>query len=810
MKTLLSLTFLLASFLGYSQSGQMITGTIVDDENMAIDLALISVQSMSDSAIIKAEYSDIDGAFQLTNILSGDYLLEVRYLGYGNYTQTINVQDEDLDLGTIKLSPAVENLGEVTVTAKVPFIEREIDRVIINPDALISSAGNNALEVLEKAPGVAVQSDGSITLKGRSGVAIYINNKPSYLSGTELESYLRSLPAGSIRRIEIMVNPPARFEAAGNSGVINIVMKRDKRSGLFGNVNVGYRQGRYASSNNSLNLNFNHKKLSLYVNNYTGFYKFYQDLYINRYYLNDQRALTSAFSQNSYNYSDGEYINTKIGADYYLSDRTTFGISYKYNHSPSGRDTDNTAIVSDAQDVKLQWVVADNIQNNDFDHQVYNAYISYNLDTTGSQISMDADYVSYTTGSKQTFKNFIYNQADELDFADQINGDIPSTIDIYAAKTDFTTPMGKAGRFESGLKFAQTKTDNEAIYSTTIGGVTTPDYDLSNRFLYDENIYSAYVNYSTSFGPLQVQTGLRGELTSLEGNQLGNVEKPDTSFTRNYENLFPTVYLSWKVDTSGVHLLSFSYGRRINRPYFMQLNPFISPLDKFTFYSGNPDLLPTFSNNYSLTHTWKNQISTTLEHSKTTDGINETLEIRDEIYYSRPGNIATEESYSLAMSGSFNIKEWYSVNAYAEWGYLKYDSPLYTEQLSSSGDYQYFSLNNSFRLAKGWKFDVGGNFQSDLVYAQLLIKSYGQVNLGVQKSVLDGKGNVKVALDDLFFTRRGDGIINNLRLTDADWNSTRDTRRVSCSFSYKFGQSQTNRKRRNSSGSDSEQRRMSS
>ncbi|MCB0663876.1 MAG: TonB-dependent receptor family protein, partial [Saprospiraceae bacterium] len=631
---------------------------------------------------------------------------------------------------------------------------------------------------------------------------------PSYLSGTELESYLRSLPAGSVKSIEIMTNPPAKYEAAGNSGVINIILKKNKLQGVHGNVSLSYRQGIYNASNNSLNLNYNKNKIGITANVFGGFWTSFQDLNINRYYRDEQNEPTSSFSQNSRGYREGQYLNTNLGLDYYLSDRSTLGVSFRFNNGPADHNVDNTAIVEDAEGNLLQTVIADNNTKRTFKNQVYNLYFNHKLDSIGSTWSIDADYAGYVSGSDQDFNNFIYGPNGNLDFRDLITGYIPSSIDIYAAKSDLIKMLPQGARFEAGLKTAFTKTDNEAIYATTVDGVTEPDYDLSNRFLYDEWINAAYLNYSRSFGRIDVQGGLRLETTTLEGNQLGNVEKPDTSFTRNYTSLFPTFYASWKMDSASNNTLTFSYGRRIDRPYFQDLNPFISPLDKFTFYAGNPNLLPTYSHNLSLAHNFKNIITTTLNYSKTIDGINETLEIRDGIYYSRPGNIASNQTLSLSVESSFPVTKWYNLNTYLELSHLKFESQLYTEQLNSEGTYYYLSATNSFKFPKGWSADLTGLYRSDLVYAQLLLKAYGQVNIGFRKNILNNAGSLRLNVSDLFYTRVGDGIINNLRLTDADWNSTFDSRRVTFTFSWRFGKSTRRNTNSNRNGSSDEQDRV--
>ncbi len=798
--------FLISSL--FAQNKIQLSGIVTDAKDKGLDLAIVSLLNPTDSSFVQSEYTNEDGTFLLSNITEGNYLLQINLLGYTTYNEPIDVSGQTtMALPKIQLEEDVQLIEEAVVKAKIPFVERKIDRTVINPQALIANAGGNALEVLERAPGVAVDN-GTISLKGRSGVAVFINDKPSYLSGTELENYLRALPAGSIKQIELMENPPAKYDAAGNSGVINIIIKRNTLKGFYGNTSLSYRKSRYNSSNNSLNLNYNKNKISLYANIYAGFYNGFQDLFINRYYRDEQNTPLSAFEQNSFNRRDGQYLNGKIGLDYYITDHTAIGFSYKNVQHPSGRNVDNIALVSDAIGTLEQRVVADNTSDLRFQNAIYNVYINHSIDSLGSKISFDADYVDYTTANDQLFKNFIYNELDELVFEDQVNGAIPASISIYAAKTDYTKPFKDGSRFEAGLKTARTQTDNEAIYSTTIEGITEPDYNLSNRFLYDEWINSAYVNYSRKLGKVDIQAGLRAEATNLTGDQLGNVEQAASSFTRNYNSLFPTFYAAMPLDTAGIHRLSFSFGRRIDRPYFADLNPFISPLDRFTFYSGNPDLLPTFSHNLSLTHSFKGFLNTELGFSKTVDGINETLEIIDQIYYSRPGNISSSTSLTLSVDGTFEVSKWYSINSYVELGYLQFDSELYTEQLNSSGTYTYLSLTNNFDLGKGWRANLGGRYRSDLVSAQLLIKSFWVMNMGVQKKLFDGKGSLRLGINDIFYSRRGDGIINNLRLTDADWNSTFDSRQATITFSYNFGKASTTKQRYKSSGSDSEQRRV--
>ena len=807
MKHLFQVILFFCTYASFSQSTYQINGTVKDANDKAIDLTMVSLYHYTDSSFVKSEFTDQDGSFLLSNINEGKYIIRLKQLGFLDYTDTIEV-NQNLELPDIKLETNETVLDKVTVQANVPFVVRKIDRTVINPEAMIANAGSNALEVLERAPGVSVDPNGAILLKGRSGVQVFINDKPSYLSGSELENYLKSLPAGSIKTIEIMENPPAKYEAAGNSGIINIKLKRGSVKGLYGNTAVSYRRSRYNGSNNSFNLNYNKNKVSLYTNVYAGFWESFQDLNINRYYLDEDDALQSSFAQNSFNHNKGKYLDGRIGLDLYPTDKATFGFSYKRSTSPGERSVDNTSLVSNANGNLLQRVVADNLSETGFRNNLVNAYFRKDLDTLGSAISFDADYVQYKSTNDQTFQNFQYDATDLLIYQDQINGEIPSEINIAAVKADYTKPIKAKSKLDLGLKSAFTKTDNEAIYSTTIDDETNPNYDLSNRFIYDEWINAAYLNFGTTLGKVGLQFGLRGEVTHLEGNQLGNIEKPDTSFSRTYGSLFPTFYAQTALDSLGKHGLNFSYGRRVDRPYFQDLNPFISPLDKFTFYTGNPNLLPTFSHNLSLTYSYNNKINTSLSYSITTNGIRETLEIQDGIYYSRPGNIATSQYLALSVDASLPITKWYSINAYAEAAYVQFDSQLYTEQLNSSGINVYTQASNIFRFKKGWRMDISGRYMTDQVASQLLIRGYAMVSMGIQKVILDGKGSIKLSANDLFYTQRGDGVINNLHQTEADWNSKYDSRSITATFSLRFGKTGSTKKKYNSSGSDSEQRRV--
>jgi len=281
MKYILTLFLLSTVSWAYTQTALQISGYIVNEDFEGLDLCSVIIFTKLDSSFVKSGFTDQNGKFQIANVEAGDYFIQVKQFGYLDYSKHIELKGT-IVIDTIKLNVNANLLNQVTVKSTVPFIVRKIDRVVITPDALIANAGSNTLEVLERAPGVSVDQNGTILLKGRSGVVVFINDKRSYLSGTELENYLRTLPAGAIKNIEIMENPPAKYEAAGNAGIININIKRGAMKGFYGNTSVSYRRSRYNGSNNSLNLNYSKKKISVYTNLYGGFWENFQDLNINR------------------------------------------------------------------------------------------------------------------------------------------------------------------------------------------------------------------------------------------------------------------------------------------------------------------------------------------------------------------------------------------------------------------------------------------------------------------------------------------------------------------------------------------------
>lgn len=809
LKKLASLLLLYSGIAGAQSSGKII-GKIIGTGHSPLEATVVSLLLAEDNSLLKTQFSGQDGSFEFSNLKQNNYKISIEYLGYTKYESlSIAVAQESVSLGEINLQPSeVNNLNEVVIQKQKNFVERKIDRTVVNVDAMISNAGADAMEVLEKSPGIIVEENGTIKLKGKSGVMVFIDDKPTYLSGADLEVYLKSLPASTLDQIEIMTNPPAQYDAAGSAGVINIKTKKSKARGFNGSVTSRISQGKRTHYRDGLNLNYTDNKIRLFGNvNYAN-QKFVNDLDIFRRYKNEDGSTKSLFDQNTIMRNKVTTGNAKIGMDYYASEKSTFGMSLIGLLKSGKEKKSGKSSLTNAFGVLDSTIIADNREDNKFKNAGVNLNFRHEFDTIGRKITMDADYIKYENEIDQNFKNYIYQPDNTLSEQDELRGHLPSNISIYTFKSDYTHPFKNQGKLEAGYKISYSKTDNIADYADVVDNIPVPNYDSSNHFKYDETINALYINYSQNFKRFSFQTGWRLETTISKGSQLGNIVKPASRFKKDYTNLFPTLFVSYKLDSVGNNQMVVSYGKRINRPYFQDLNPFLSPLDKFTYYSGNPYLNPSFSHNVELSYNYKSLFSTTLTYMNSEDEINETIEINDGIYYSRPGNIGKSQALSINVNSDLTINDWLSINLYSELVHTSYKSQLYTENLDTQGVFWFVSVLNRLKFKDGWSGEISGRYTSKIESAQFTVGARGAVNLGVQKKILQGKGSLKFAVNDIFYTNINTGTINNLKLTDATYKNKGDTRFAALTFTYSFGKSFKAREEHESTGSESEQNRV--
>lgn len=794
-----------------AQTPVRISGKILLEDRQPAAGALVSLIRTKGAALLKTAIVDSSGAFQMSAIVRDSLLLQVSYLGYATYVSDAFLIDQERSEHTVETlvlrKGADKTMQTITVVGKQPFVERKIDRTVINPDALISNAGGNALEVLEKAPGVQVDMNGNISLQGKPGVMVFIDDKPTYMSSADLANYLRSLPSASIGSIELMTNPPAKYDAAGNSGIINIKMKKNTVKGFNGGLSTSYGQGKYARTNNSVNLNYRVNKLNLFTNLSYNNNNSFQDLYIDRLYFKPDGTLGTSFNQNSYIRPSTNGLNGKFGFDYYLNKKTTFGavVSGFINNTLS--NTSNTATLTDDKQDLLSTVLATSVVDRTLKNGSVNLNMTHKIGNKGAELSANADYVAYNARTDQSLENLIYNPDGSFNNGTTLISDLPSTLDIWAGKIDYMKPVNNRGKFEAGVKSSYVSTTNIANFFDEVNDSLIVNNDFTNSFSYTENINAAYANFSYNTKKVSLQAGLRMENTNITGRQFGNAIQKDSAFSRHYTSLFPTLFVLYRLDSIAKNQLAFNLGRRINRPNYKDLNPFTYPLDLFTLYGGNPFLRPTFSQSLEVSHIYRNKYTTTISVSYAEDVINETIQQEGGIFYSRPGNFGRQWSYGINFNGNFNIKKWWMLQVYTELMHNRFNSDVYGEQLNNEGTYWYIGPVNQFTINNKWSAELSGTYTTSVNVGQFITVPVWTVRAGVSMKMMKNKGALKLNVNDIFYTNRPGGDIIAVANSSASWNSILDTRVATLTFTYRFSKGKA-LAARNSGSSDAEKGRV--
>ncbi len=802
--------------------GNKISGSIKDGGNQkVIDAASISLLKSTDSSLVKVAVTDKTGNFSFENVKEGTYLVLATSVGHAKiYSNsfTVNAANSLANVGVLQLVPNEKALKEVVVSSKKPLIERKLDRTIVNVDASITSAGSTALEVLEKAPGVTVDKDGNISLKGKSGVVIYLDGRPSYLSGPDLANMLRNMTAEQLDQLEIMTNPPAKFDAAGNSGVINIKTKKNKQFGYNGSFTSGYTQGRFARFNESLGFNYRNSKFNLFSNlNYSSNHKG-EELYISRNFIDlNTRQIKSVFDQTTNMENQRQNYSAKLGLDYNLSKRSTLGVVLNGFYNPSLWQSNTNTMIYDPNHSLVNQTNA--YTKNDETWKNFSGNINFRtkLDSAGQELTADLDYLQYDAKSFQPLTSTYFdNQGNLKQAPDVLNGTLPTNIKIYSGKIDYTQPLKHDAKFEAGFKTSIVANDNNAQYDSLKNGFSKLDSARSNHFIYDENINAAYVNYSRPFGKKwSAQFGLRVENTNSNGlskgytynASLNKFEYTETNFKRNYTQLFPTAYLQYTANEKNQFVIN--YGRRINRPDYEDMNPFVHFLDRYTFEQGNPNLSPQFAHNIELSHTYGGFLTTTVNYTNTNNIIQQVLEQNEQTNetFIKKANIAKSKQIGLAVSANKNITKWWTANIYANLYNNKFTGKVNNDDISVGVTTFMTQIQQQFKFKKGWSAELSGFYRTKGLEGVIYIKPIVQVNAGVSKQILKNKGSLRLNVRDIFAggVFKGYSKYSNV---DIQFKNVNDSRAVSLTFSYRFnkGKLKANSGRRNNGASDEQNR----
>ncbi len=803
-----------------------ISGSVLNSEKKPIEAATVQLLKAENKALVKTAITDKSGIYSFEKIAEGKYIISYSATGLVKKTSepiTVTAADPTANIPAAELAALSKDMEGVTVVSQKPFIEQKIDRTIVNVDASPTNAGATALEVLEKSPGISVDNDGNISLKGKQGVIVMMDGKPTYLSAADLANVLRNMPASALDQVEIMTNPSSKYDASGNSGVINIKTKKSKTKGSNGTITAGNVSSLFRRDGKeellwkpSLSVNYNYKKNS--INFFGNFVYNYREgrsqMDITSRYFENDKQLDSINRVNTYFRFRNNNYTLKLGLDYTPNKRNSYGIVVN-GFLFAGRPTPQTTTTFSTLDGDIFSRLNSRTQNKlSWNNFSTNLNYRHTFDTTGTEITLDLDYSHYKNTADMLlstgFFDGNFNQTADSMF---LKGHLPASIDIYSLKSDFSKAFSSGVKLEAGIKSSYVESDNLVDYVRKAGNNWVPD-SRNNHFIYTENINAAYLNANKSFKKWDVQTGLRMENTNTKG-----VQKSDNSVVkRSYVSFFPSVFVSYNANKKNIFTVSAS--RRLQRPNYQDLNPFTFFLDSLSYRQGNPYLSPQFSYNYELKHTYNNKLTTALNYTVTTDVISQIVKRKrgsnnELVGFLTIDNIAKFTNMGIAVSSPVKFAKWWNANVFVNVFRNHYVGTYISIENSQNRvvdlDLAFtsfnFNVNNSFTVGKGWTAEVSGFYNYKNVQQLNLSYPSGQINLGLAKNnLLKGKASIRLTARDPFGWQRyrGETKYGNV---DFSLRQEFDSRQYGVNFTYRFGTQQRQAQRRNSA-TEEEQRRV--
>lgn len=800
MKTLPILVILLTALSNIVFAQGSVSVKIADASGNPLPYASVAVRKSSDSSLVKGQMSDTDGKCFFEKVAAGSYYLDISQMGFTpKKSAAFQVKDAAVDLKVITLEAAPKSLKAVEVTAQKPFIERSEGKTILNVESSVAAAGNTVLDLLRRAPGITVDKDENLVMKGKQGVTVMLDGKLTYLSAEALAELLKSMTAESVSQIEIITSPSAKYDAAGTAGIINIKTKKGQMTGTNGTLTLSGGGGRYMFFSTGLSLNWRTKKFNVFTNLNWADRQFFNTRELIRKTPGDEPL---HFQQNVF--QKGHFLNRsgKAGIDWYINEKHSLGVMVNAYRNAFWRDAPSATQIS-RQGVKtVDSILYSSVEgNNRFNSTSYNLNYKVKIDTSGSEFTMDADYMKFSNNMKTWMSDSIrLLPADVVKDHNSVRTLPYTDITIRSIKGDLVRALNKTSKIEAGVKASFVTTQNNMRYDSLKNGAYQPVYDQYDEFLYDENVLAAYLIYKKQFKKTDFTIGLRLEQTISDATS----NSLKSNVKRTYLDYFPNFTADHKF--SDDHKLGITYNKRINRPGYGMLNPFMFFLDKYTYFRGNSYLTPEYIHNTELTYTFKNKYIATLGYSRVNDVYDEFLILNPDtkVTISTNKNLGKQNSYSLNFTLPFDPVKWWNTSNNASVYYNEY------QILDSLGNFTTrqvawnFNSTNTFTLPKDFKFELSGWFEAPNVYGIWRSKAMWSVNCGVQKTVFNKKGTIKVNLNDIFASQRFRGVadFNNIYLSV---NNRWQNRTLNVAFTYRFGNTKMETKERQS-GTDESRR----
>jgi len=782
--------------------GQSLTsGTVLDEKQKPIYMATVEVLPSTDSTVMATSATGENGRFEM-ELKPGTYVFRISFLGYRTLTSAaIAVAGTKTDLGIFRLQVEDQLLSEVVVNRQLRLVEQRSDRMVVNVENSILSDGMTALEILQRAPGVRVDDDGHITMRGKAGVRVLVNGKLSYLSEKELALLLKGTQSSSIKSIELITNPSAKFDAAGNAGLINIVMKTEKRTGISGTAHSYAATSRKPRYGGGLSVNARHNQwnvVSSYDYGYRGEREYRSFL---RQFNHPTRPDSSKIS-NQYSETDEPLFthNAKVGVDYDVDDRMTLGALWTGSFGTYKNLSNGYNDIAFIGGRLVSNALTDNRHISKWNTQGGSLNLLRKIGARNHELSADVDYTYADYSADQYLLSDFQQTAFQDPFASTRRGQTPSVTDVFVGKVDYLHHLGDGQKVETGWKSSWIDADNNALNDTLRNGQWVPDAGTSNHFRYEEQIHAGYVNYSLERERWNVMAGLRVEHTRTVGHQLTAGQRTG----RRYTQLFPSLSLAYKPNTD--RSVQLSYSRRIQRPDYDDLNPFRYYVDAFVFWEGNPYLQPELAHALELNVVFGGALSISAYYTYVNHVMTSVLTQLPEQNVTIRSVHNIDGFRNLGMNVNYTFKPfgfWTSINN-ANGFNNRYSGEFNGEPIDNAQWSGTFSSINTLSLGRGWSAEVIGEYHTAHVDGVLHLNAYGSIATGLMKKLSQERLSLKLAATDIFRTVN----YNPRSVADGVFMQQRfnlDSRVLTLSASFRFGQEIKTRERRQSS-EDEQQR----
>jgi iron complex outermembrane recepter protein len=802
---IISLVFFLSSNLEARQTASTISGIVTDTGNQPVQFATV-VLLTPDSVIVKGETTNAEGNFLIRNVAPGSYMLEIRNVAYEpKLTGLFEISPaENRVLEPILLYLATTELNQVSISATRPLIEIYPDKTVFNVESSINAAGNDGLELLGKAPGITVDPDNNIIMQGRAGVRVYINGRPTRLSGDDLTAMLQSMQSDNIESIEIITNPSARYDAEGNAGIINIKLRRNIQLGFNGSLVSNYNHGRHSRTNHGLNTNYQRGRLNMY-SNITGFHNYFQSDFIDTKIQNNL-----SIKENTFGLNRNQGLNFSSGIVYEHSDMH----SVSFTGNIIVNDRNETAVsrtpIRNSDDLLIREILfADNLNIIDSRNVLLSG--NYRLKPAHKTvIDVDASYSTYSRSSDLNQPNTWFGP-DGSSVQREINNRVVTDSDIrlWAVQSDLEQTIGKT-TFTAGVKYSNILTGNDFNFYDLSGGNTIRDITRSNRFSYREEINAGYAIMQFPVGKkLSLNTGIRIEQTISEGNLTSEQVTQNENVRRNYTDLFPNTGLAYN-NGKGI-LLGLSVGKRINRPGYQDLNPFDNKVNEINSFKGNPFLKPEYSMNYQFNFSFQQKLTGSLSYSNTSNFFAWLMEpIDTEKTIIIPQNMDDFKISSINLSYPASLLKNWEARAFVVVNRESYRGQFNREEIDIRTTTYNFRLQNSLSLPAGFSMDANFGYYSPSIYrGYFTVESYSRIDVGIRKNFLDGNLQVRITGSDIFGNSGNYYYSGSYGGMDIAGVLVVDSLRGGISLTWRFGNQGLKTVRRRTSALEEETQRLS-